>query len=105
MSTRISDIAIGALVITLAISTVAYFLMRGDDCLEKARDFVGTAPSVISKAGKIMSVGTSSWLSVQTAANDGQRSFYFLVKGERGAANVIVRADRATCTCRLESVN
>lgn len=105
MNTKISDIAIGAIVITLVISTVAYFLMRADDCLEQARDFVGTAPSVTAKAGKIMSVGTSSWLSGQTAAKAGQRSFYFLVKGERGSANAIVSADRATCTCRLESIN
>lgn len=105
MNTRISDVATGAVVITLAISTVVYFLMRGDDCQDKARDFVSSAPSVTAKAGKIMSVGTSSWLSGQTAAKDGQRSFYFLVKGERASANVIVSADRATCTCRLESVH
>ena len=105
MTTKISDIAIGAIVITLAIATVAYFLMRGDDCLDKARDFVRTAPSVTAKAGKIIAVGTSSWLSGQTAAKAGERSFYFLIKGERATANAIVSADRATCTCRLESIN
>lgn len=105
MNTKISDIAIGAVVITLAAATVTYFLARGDDCEDKARDFVSTAPSVIAKAGKIVSVGTSSWLSGQTAAKAGQRSFYFLIKGERATANAIVSAERATCTCRLESMN
>ena len=105
MNTKISDLAIGAIVITLAIASVAYFLMRKDDCLEKARDFVGTAPAVTAKAGKVISVGTSSWLSGQAAAHAGERSFYFLVKGERATANAIVSADRATCVCRLESIN
>lgn len=102
MKTKISDIAIGAIVISALISAVAYFLMRGDDCLDKARDFVSTAPAVTAKAGKILSVGTSSWLSGQTVAKAGQRSFYFLVKGERDSVNAMVSADRATCTCRLE---
>lgn len=105
MNSKISDSAIGAMVIGLVIAIVAYSLMRSDDCLDKARDFVSTAPAVTAKAGKIMSVGTSSWLSGQTAAKAGQRSFYFLVKGERASANAIVSADRANCTCRLESVN
>ena len=105
MTTKISDFAIGAMVVTLAIATVAYFLLRGDACQDKARDFVSTAPSVVDKAGKIISVGTSSWLSGQTAAKAGERSFYFLIKGERATANAIVSADRATCTCRLESIN
>ena len=105
MTTKMSDIAIGAIVVTLAIATVAYFLMCGDACLDKARAFVSTAPSVTAKAGKIISVGTSSWLSGQTAAKAGERSFYFLIKGERATANAIVSADRATCTCRLESIN
>ncbi len=105
MTTKISDFAIGAVGITLTIATVAYLLMRGDDCLDKARSFVSTAPAVTGKAGKVTSVGTSSWLSGQAAAKAGERSFYFLVKGERATANAIVSADRATCTCRLESVN
>jgi hypothetical protein len=105
MSTKISDFATGAIVIALAVVAVAYFLMRGDDCLDKARDFVRTAPAVTAKAGKVTSVGTSSWLSGQAAARAGERSFYFLVKGERATANAIVSADRATCTCRLESIN
>lgn len=105
MNTKISDLAIGAIVITLAIASVAYFLMRKDDCLEKARDFVSTAPAVTAKAGKVISVGTSSWLSGQAAAKAGERSFYFLVKGERATANAVVSADRATCVCRLESIN
>jgi hypothetical protein len=105
MNTKISDFAIGAIAITLAIATVAYSFMRGDDCLDKARDFVSTPPSVTAKAGKVISVGTSSWLSGQAAARAGERSFYFLIKGERATANAIVSADRATCTCRLESIN
>ena len=105
MNTKISDFAIGAIATTLAIAIVAYFLMRGDDCLDKARDFVSTAPSVTVKAGKVISIGTSSWLSGQAAARAGERSFYFLVKGERATANAIVSADRATCICRLESIN
>lgn len=104
MNTKISDVAIGAMVIATAVATVAYFLLRGDDCLDKARNFVATAPAVTAKAGKILSVGTSSWLSGQTAAKSGERSFYFLVKGERATANAIVSADRATCSCRLDSV-
>lgn len=105
MNTNISNFAIGAIVITLTIATVAYFLTRRDACLEKARAFVSTAPAVTAKAGKVISVGTSSWLSGQAAAKAGGRSFYFLVKGERATANAIVSADRATCTCRLESIN
>ena len=105
MNTKISDIAIGAIVMTLVVATVTYLLVRSDDCEDKARDFVSTAPSVTAKAGKVVSVGTSSWLSGQTAAKAGQRSFYFLIKGERATANAIVSADRATCTCRLESIN
>ncbi len=105
MNTKISDIAIGTIVIALVIATVAYLLMRGDDCLDKARAFVSTAPAVTAKAGKVISVGTSSWLSGQTAARAGERSFYFLIKGERGTANAIVSADQASCTCRIESIN
>ena len=105
MNTSISNFSIGAMVVTLAIATVAYAVMRGDDCLDKARDFVRTAPAVRAKAGKVDSVGTSSWLSGQSAARAGERSFYFLVKGARDTANVIVSADRATCTCRLDSIN
>ena len=105
MNTKISNFAIGAIVITLAIATVAYFLMRQDACLDKARDFVRTAPAVTGKAGKVISIGTSSWLSGQAAARAGGRSFFFLIKGERATANAIVSADRATCTCRLESIN
>ncbi len=105
MNTKPGDFAIGALIISLAIATVAYLLMRGDDCLDKARAFVSTAPEVSARAGKVISVGTSSWLSGQTAAKAGERSFYFLVKGERATANAIVSADRASCTCRIESIN
>ena len=105
MITKISDMAIGAIVFTAAIISVAYFLMRGDDCLDKARDFVSTAPAVNAKVGKTISVGTSSWLSGQTVAKAGERSFYFLIKGERTTANAVVSADRANCTCRLESIN
>lgn len=105
MTSKISDIAIGAIVVTLAIVSVAYFVLRGDGCLDKARAFVSTAPALNAKAGKIISVGTSSWLSGQTVAKAGERSFYFLIKGERATANAVVSADRATCTCRLESIN
>lgn len=105
MQTKISDVALGGIVVALAIATVAFFLMRADDCLDQARAFVGAAPSVVAKSGKVTSVGTSSWLSGQTATLSGERSFYFLVKGERGSANAIVIADRASCTCRLESIN
>lgn len=70
-----------------------------------ARDFVRTAPAVTAKAGKVVSVGTSSWLGGQAAARAGERSFYLLVKGERGTANAVVSADRASCTCRIESIN
>ncbi|MES2901614.1 MAG: hypothetical protein V4723_17935 [Pseudomonadota bacterium] len=80
MNTNISDIAIGVVVISCTIATVAYFLMRGDDCLDKASAFISTAPAVSAKAGKIISVGTSSWLSGQTAARTGERSFYFLIR-------------------------
>jgi hypothetical protein len=105
MSTKVPDMVTGALVIVLALATLTFFLMRRDDCLEKARDFVSMEPSVTAKTGKISSVGTSTWLSGQTAARAGQRSFYFLIKGERGSANAVVSADRASCTCRLDSVN
>ena len=105
MNSKISDVAIGAVVIAAVLATVAYFLLRDDECLEKARAFVRTAPAVTAKAGQVTSVGTSSWLGGQTAARAGQRSFYFLVKGERATANAIVSADGATCTCRIESVN
>ncbi len=105
MNTNINDFTAGAIVITLVIGTVAYFVLRGDDCLDKARDFVRTAPAVTAKAGKVISVGTSSWLGGQAAARAGERSFYLLVKGERGTANAVVSADRASCTCRLESIN
>ena len=105
MNTKISDLAIGAIAITLCLATFAYFLMRGDDCLDKARAFVSTAPAVTAKAGTVISAGTSSWLGGQAAAKAGERSFYFLVKGEQATANAIVSADRATCTCRMESVN
>jgi hypothetical protein len=99
------DLAIGGIVLALAIGTVAYFLMRNDDCLEKARGFAATSPAVTAKAGKILSVRTSSWLSGQTVAKAGQRSFYYLVEGDRATVRVMVSADRASCTCRLESVN
>ena len=105
MSVHISDFTIGAVVITLVISTIVYFVMRTDDCLEKARAFASTAPAVTAKTGRVLSAGTSSWLSGQAAARPGQRSFYFLLKGERASANAVVSADRASCTCRLESVN
>ena len=105
MNTKISDIAIGAIVVTLALVTIAYFLLRQDECLNKASAFVRSAPAVSAKAGKVVSVGTSSWLSGQTVAKAAERSFYFLVKGELTTANVIVSADRATCTCRLVSIN
>jgi hypothetical protein len=104
MISRMSDLAVGAIVITLAIATVTYFLGREDDCLEKARAFVNIAPAVTAKTGKVISVGTSSWLSGQAATKGGERSFYFLVKGGRATANAIVSADLATCTCRLESI-
>lgn len=104
MNTRISDFAIGAIVVSLTIATVAYFLLRSDVCLDKARAFVSTAPAISAKAGKVISVGTNSWLSGQIAAKADGRSFYFLVKGERAAVKAIVSADRATCTCRIESI-
>lgn len=101
MNTKFSDFATGAIVITFAVVTVAYFLLCGDDCLDRARDFVSTALAVTAKAGKVTSVGTSSLLSGQAAAKAkaGERSFDFLVKGERATANAIVSADRITCTC------
>lgn len=105
MNTSISDATAGAIVIIVAVGTVAYFLLRGDDCLDKARAFVRTAPAVTAKAGKVISVGTSSWLGGQASAKAGERAFYLLVKGERGTANAVVSADRASCTCRLESIN
>ncbi len=105
MTNNISDIAIGAVVVSCTIATVAYFLMRADDCLDRASAFVSTAPAVSAKAGKIISVGTSSWLSGQTVAKTGERSFYFLIKGDRATANAVVSAGRATCTCRLVSIN
>ena len=105
MSTHFSDFAIGAIVITLTVATVTYFLVRSDDCLDKARDFVSSAPAVTTSTGKVISAGTSSWLSAQAVSKAGERSFFFLVKGERATANVIVSADRATCTCRLESIS
>lgn len=104
MSTKTSDFAIGAVVILLAVAGTAYVFMRGDDCLDKARGFVRTAPAVTAKAGKILSVGTSTWLSGQAASKPGERSFYFLLKGERATANAIVSTDHADCTCRLESI-
>ena len=105
MNIKISDFAIGGIVITLTIAALAYLLLRSDDCADKARNFVSTVPEVTAKAGKVISIGTSSWLSGQTAAKVGERSFYFLIKGERATANAIVSADRTTCTCRLESIN
>lgn len=105
MHTKISDVALGGIVLAVAMATIGFFLLRPDDCLDQARAFVGTAPSVIATAGKVTSVGTSSWLSGQAATKSGERSFYFLVKGEKGSANAIVIADRASCTCRLESIN
>lgn len=105
MHTKISDVALGGIVVTLAIAIIAFFFMRPDSCMEKARAFVSSAPAVVAKAGQVTSVGSSSWLSSQTPAQSGERSFYFLVKGERGTANAIVSADRASCTCRLESIN
>ena len=105
MNSRISDLAVGAIVIALTIATVTYFLTRRDDCLENARGFVNTAPAVNAKTGKVISVGTSSWLSGQAATKGGERSFYFLVKGERATATAIVNINLATCSCRLESLN
>ena len=104
MTTKISNFAIGAVVITFVIATVAYSLTRRDDCLDKARDFISTAPAVTDKTGRVTSVGSSSWLSGQAASKVGGRTFYFLIKGERGRANAIVSTERATCTCRLESI-
>ena len=104
MRTKIGNFAIGAVVITFVIATMAYSLTRRDDCLDKARDFVSTAPSITDKIGRVTSVGTSSWLSGQAASRIGERTFYFLLKGEQSTANAIVNADRATCTCRLESI-
>ena len=104
MRTNICNFAIGAVVVTFVITAVAYSLTRRDDCLDKARAFVSNAPSITDKTGKVTSVGTSPWLSGQAASRVGERTFYFLLKGERATANAIVSADRATCTCRLESI-
>ncbi|QYF94947.1 hypothetical protein KY495_07185 [Massilia sp. PAMC28688] len=104
MNARISDFAIGAVVIAMAVGALAWFLTRDDSCLDKARALVQSAPAVTARTGKVVSAGTSSWLSGQTA-RPGERSFYFLVKGERGTARAVVSADRAQCICRLESVH
>lgn len=104
MPTQISDFAIGALVLAAALGAAAYFLTRSDDCLDKAREFVSSAPAITAKVGKVVSAGTSSWLSGQTVARAGERTFLFLVKGEQGTVNAMVSADRASCTCRLESL-
>jgi len=71
---------------------------------KKARDFVSISPAVTVKTGKFILAETSSWLGGQAAAKDGERSFCFLVKGERAIANAILSGGRATCTCRMESV-
>ena len=104
-SARLSDFGIGLVVIALSAGTIVYFLTRTDECLERARAFVSSAPAVTAKAGRVISASTSEWLSGQAAARTGERAFYFLVKGENATANAIVRADRKTCTCRLESLN
>lgn len=62
------------------------------------------APAITALVGKVTSAGSSSWLSGQAESKPGERTFYFLLKGERGTANAIVSADRATCTCRVASV-
>lgn len=103
-SATFSDFSIGLVVIALSAGTIVYFLTRSDDCLDKARAFVSTAPAVTAKAGRVISASTSEWLSGQARARAGERSFYFLVKGERGTANAVVSADRKTCTCRVTSV-
>lgn len=105
MSSKPNDVAIGALVIAVAVGALGYFLTRGDDCSDKARDFAISAPALTARTGKVISVGTSSWLSGQAASKAGERTFYFRVKGERATANAVVSADRATCTCRLEALH
>jgi hypothetical protein len=105
MSRKIGDFAIGAIVIAAVFASVAYYFTRRDDCLDKARKFVSTQAAITAKVGKVTSVGTSSWLSGQAASKRGERTFYFLLKGERAATSVVVSADVATCTCRLESMN
>lgn len=105
MTAAKSDFAIGLGVIALSAGAVVYFLTREDSCLEKAQAFVSAAPPVTAKVGPVISANTSSWLTGQAASRAGERAFYFLVKGERGTANAVVSADKATCTCRLESVN
>ena len=105
MKMKVTDFAIGAIVIALVIAAAVYLVKRVDDCRDKATNFVRTAPAVTAKAGKVISAGTSSWLSGQSAARTGERSYYFIIKGERAKLDAIVSADRATCTCRLESIN
>ncbi len=61
----------------------------------KARNFVSTAPEVTAKVGKVISVGTSSWISGQAAAQAGERSIYTLVNFERAAAKAQLSADGA----------
>lgn len=102
---RKSDFLLGLAVIALAAATLLWYLTRSDACLEKASAFVKTAPQVSGKVGSVISANTSEWLSGQAATRAGERSFYFLVKGERGTANAVVNADQASCTCRIESVN
>lgn len=100
-----SDFLLGLGILTIAIGALAWFLTRGDACLDKASAFVRTDPAVAAKVGRVTSANTSSWLSGQAATTAGERSFYFLVRGEKGSANAIVNADRASCTCRVVSVN
>ena len=99
------DFAIGAGVVALSAGAIAYFLLQDDPCLDKAEAFVRNVPAVTARVGEVRSARTSSWLSGQAAAGAGERAFYFLVKGARGTANAVVTADKASCTCRLVSLN
>lgn len=99
------DFALGLAVVALAGGALAWYLTRSDACLEKAEAFVRSAPAVTAAVGRVTSAGTSGWLSGQAASRAGERSFYFLVKGEKGTANAIVGADEASCTCSVVSVN
>lgn len=100
-----SDFALGLAVLALAGAALAWFLTRGDACLDKAEAFVRSAPAVTDRVGRVSSANTSAWLSGQAGTRAGERSFYFLVKGDKGTANAIVQADEASCTCRVVAVN
>ena len=100
-----SDFAIGLGVVALSAGAIAWFLLQDDPCLDKAQAFVATQPAVTARVGEVRSARTSSWLTGQAAARAGERAFYFLVKGARGTANAVVTADKASCTCRLVSLN